>query len=98
MVVSFFISKSITKPIISLKQDVEHIDKGQLDGKIRITSNDEVGELANVFKQMIHALKKSRVKIENNSHDLEKQVSERTNDLNNSNIELNINVEKLENR
>ena len=96
LVVSFFISKSITKPIISLKQDVEHIDKGKLDGKIRITSNDEVGELANVFKQMIHALKKSRAEIENYSHNLEKQVSERTNDLNKSNIELNINVEKLE--
>ena len=89
IVVSIYLSKRITKPIINLRDVASEIGSGNLDAKIEINSNDEIGQLAVAFSQMTSDLKKSRAKLEDYSKNLEKQVAERT-------VELEAKMSELE--
>lgn len=56
-IVSFFVSSSISKPIIKLTNIAEKISKGGLDVHIEETdTNNEVGRLSRSFKTMIFKL------------------------------------------
>jgi methyl-accepting chemotaxis protein len=79
---SIFLSKRLTNPVNRLIGGVRDIGKGNLDMKIDVKSDDEIGQLASAFNRMTVDLKKSRDKLENYSMDLEKKVSERTEELN----------------
>ena len=48
---------SITKPIISLSNDVDEISSGNLDHKAKVFDNDEIGSLAEKFNSMALSLK-----------------------------------------
>ncbi len=65
------INRSITKRITKLRDAASTIGKGNLDARIEISSNDEIGELAVSFNDMAHKLKDSY------TH-LEEKVQERT--------------------
>jgi methyl-accepting chemotaxis protein len=54
---AFFIAKSISTPIIKLKQSAEKISRGNLAEKIEVKTADEVGELAETFDNMRYSLK-----------------------------------------
>jgi two-component system sensor histidine kinase/response regulator len=56
-----YLSKKITKPIIDLRNATGKISKGDLDTQIEITSNDEIGELAISFNQMVEDLNRTTV-------------------------------------
>lgn len=53
------ISHSITKPIIELRNAAHEIAKGNFGTKIKISSDDEIGELAEAFNKMGDDLQKS---------------------------------------
>ncbi|MBA7620422.1 Sensor protein kinase WalK [subsurface metagenome] len=65
------INRSITKRITKLRDAASTIGKGNLDARIEISSDDEIGELAVSFNDMAHKLKDSY------TH-LEEKVQERT--------------------
>ncbi len=67
-------SQSLSKPIIKLKNVASKMGKGNLDVKIDIKSNDEVGELATSFSEMAKSLKEQQDNLEN-------LVAERTKEL-----------------
>ncbi len=71
---SIAISRSISKPIIKLKEIACKIDEGKLDTKIKIETNDETGELASSFNKMVQNLKIQQENLEN-------LVAERTKEL-----------------
>jgi len=71
---SVLISRSISRPIIKLTETAYKIGKGNLDTKIEIKLNDEIGELASTFNKMAQNLK---IQKEN----LEDKVVERTKEL-----------------
>jgi len=50
--VSVRLSRSITKPILDLKNVANEISKGRFDIKAEITSENEIGQLASVFNLM----------------------------------------------
>jgi len=50
------ISKSISKPILKLKNAAVELGKGKLDTRVEIKSRDEVGILATCFNQMAERL------------------------------------------
>ena len=77
----FLIANSLSKPIVDLKNIAHKMGEGNLDVKIDVKSNDEVGDLAFNFKIMAKSLK-------NNRENLESQVVERTGELNNKIKEL----------
>ena len=62
-VISNWLSKKITDPIIKLKDKAALIGSGQLDTPIDIQSNDEIGELAESFGKMTKGLKESTTSI-----------------------------------
>jgi two-component system NtrC family sensor kinase len=57
MVLSYLISRRISVPIKQLVSASREIAQGNLDAKVSITSNDELGELAGTFNVMGSALK-----------------------------------------
>ncbi|MFZ3168684.1 MAG: ATP-binding protein [Candidatus Methanoperedens sp.] len=52
----YFIGKRLTEPIIRLNEGAKRINKGILDQKIEVGSNDEMGELARTFNDMSSTL------------------------------------------
>ncbi len=73
--------RTFTRPIIKLSDAALKIDAGNLDVPIDIHSKDEFGDLAAAFRQMINNLKISGLKLHEYSKNLEKQVKDRTKQL-----------------
>ncbi len=69
--------RSVVKPVITFRDAAKKIGKGDLDKKIDIKSNDELGELSNAFNKMTADLKKSREKIEDYNRILEKLLDQK---------------------
>ena len=57
--ISYIISRRITRPIAILREGVSHIAAGDLDHRVKIRSRNEVGQLAEGFNQMAQDLKQS---------------------------------------
>lgn len=55
--ISYIISRRITRPIAVLREGVAHIAAGDLDHRVKIRSRNEVGQLAEGFNQMARDLK-----------------------------------------
>ncbi len=72
--VSFFVSRTITRPIENLAAVAEDIAAGNLSTRAEYTVNDEVGALANSFNRMTSQL-------QDTLGSLERRISERTADL-----------------
>lgn len=81
LVISVLVSRSITKPIVKLRDVASEIGKGRLDTKIEVESKDEVGELASAFRQMTEDLRVYQAQIRKHAEELEEKVKERTKEL-----------------
>lgn len=55
---SVFISKSLTRPLTHIQRGLNQISGGDLDTTIPVTSQDEIGNLAKAYNQMVFKLKK----------------------------------------
>ncbi len=91
---SVLLFNSIAKPITRLHEGVEKIARGNLDYKVGITSEDEIGQLSRAFDQMTEDLKARTEKLKEYSENLEKMVEERTRELRDIQEEL-LRKEKL---
>jgi len=56
VVVSFFLSRSITKPIIDLAETTKAFSDGRRNQQINVTGRDEVGLLGHSFAKMIESI------------------------------------------
>ncbi|MCX6814356.1 MAG: cache domain-containing protein [Candidatus Aenigmarchaeota archaeon] len=81
VVAGIYLSRRITRPIIGLRDAAIKIGQGALDTQIEVKSRNEIGDLASAFRQMMDDLKKSRAKLEHHQQELEKNVDERTKEL-----------------
>lgn len=52
----YFIGKRLTDPVLRLTEGAKRINKGVLDQKIEVSSNDEMSELARTFNDMASSL------------------------------------------
>jgi two-component system nitrogen regulation sensor histidine kinase NtrY len=66
-----FLAKGITVPILDLAQATEKIAQGDLDHRIEIVADDEIGVLVSSFNRMTKDLKKSNQRLEQVNLDLE---------------------------
>ena len=73
LLLGVIVSRSISAPIIKLKNRTREIGNGHLDTVIEIESKDEIGELADSFKTMVEDLKKSTTSISS----LHQEIAER---------------------
>ena len=63
LLVAFFLSRSITKPLDSLIAATRQVDQGNLDFRVQVDTKDELNVLADSFNDMLKDLKeKERVK------------------------------------
>ncbi len=81
ILISLFIARLIAKPIISLKDVANEIANGDLNRRAIISNQDEIGQLASSFNQMVVSLQNSQEKLKKSHDDLELRVNERTREL-----------------
>ena len=74
VVIAFYVSRTISRPIIQLRNAVDRITKGDYNYRVDIKSNDEIGHLAYKFDVM-------RKSVLETNRNLNRLVKERTKDL-----------------
>ena len=62
-IAAFAISKSISKPLIKLKNAANKISDGNFDVRTNINTGDEIGELSHAFDSMAQKLQESLIEI-----------------------------------
>ena len=68
------LSRRLTGPIIRLREGAEQVGAGNLEYKVSVETDDEIGELASQFNRMAQALKASY-------QGLEEKIAERTQEI-----------------
>ena len=58
-VFGFFLSRTITSPIVNLTQRAERLAQGDYDSRIEVRSKDEIGKLARTFNYMAMVITKT---------------------------------------
>ena len=81
LVILFFITSTIIRPLQNMVFATHKIASGDMNHKIDINFQDEVGQLAQSFNQMTEALKIANQKLIQWGKTLEKRVEERTKEL-----------------
>jgi adenylate cyclase len=59
LILSLFVSKSVSAPLKEMERAMKEVEKGNLDVRINVVSNDEIGALGEGFTRMIRGLKES---------------------------------------
>lgn len=77
----YLLSRRITQPITEITKAAIQLQSGELEQSLSITSQDEIGVLAQAFNHMAQQLKQSFVILETNNQELEMRVQERTIEL-----------------
>ena len=81
LVIGSVVSERLTAPIVGLSEAARQMARGNLDIRVPVASNDEIGRLAGAFNEMAGFLKHSRHEIEEYNFTLEQRVEERTTEL-----------------
>ena len=81
-------TRAITVPILKLVSAAEAIGRGELEQRVKVRTQDEIGRLADVFNQMALDLRRSRAEVVEYSRYLEGKVAERTRELEEANKDL----------
>jgi serine phosphatase RsbU (regulator of sigma subunit) len=81
LILSYFASKMITRPIKSLTKTSRELARGNWDVEVKVEQKDEIGVLALSFKSMQKSLHKLINDLKMINHNLEDTISERTKEL-----------------
>ncbi|MCK5022007.1 MAG: PAS domain S-box protein [Candidatus Pacebacteria bacterium] len=85
-IITYLLAKTISKPIITLSQGTKIIKKGNLDYKVGIDSQDEIGQLSRDFDEMTTAIKKSRAEVDQKVKVQTKEIIEKQKDIENQQL------------
>jgi len=94
LIVGIFIWFTVHIPVTKMIVGTREISSGNLDYKIDIKSNDEIGSLATSFNEMTRDLKEAKLEITEWSDQLETRVQEKSNELE-STQKRNLQIEKM---
>jgi two-component system NtrC family sensor kinase len=81
LILALFIHRLVSKPVKKLVAATKQVSTGNLTVDTQVTTNDEIGYLANSFNEMIGDLQKAKKEIQSWNIELEKKVEERSNKL-----------------
>ncbi len=76
----FFLS-SLVKPLNDLLKGVTKVNEGNLDIKVPIKVQDEIGFLSGSFNSMVDSIKQARQELQDYAENLEEKVKERTKEV-----------------
>ncbi len=60
MLLSIFVSRSVSTPLRDLESAMKDVGKGNLDAQVGIVSNDEIGSVSQGFNHMVRELEESQ--------------------------------------
>ncbi|AEX86305.1 methyl-accepting chemotaxis protein [Marinitoga piezophila KA3] len=86
-----FVNKAITKPILIMTKEMEEVGKGNLNVKVHVDANNELGVLAKIMNQTIASLRTLVEKVQESSKTLIETSSEVSNSID-KNYELNLRI------
>jgi two-component system NtrC family sensor kinase len=81
VLVGLLVQRTVYGPLGDLKDGAERLARGDLDHPIPVRSPDELGQLAEAFNAMMHALRTSRLELQEWGHTLEQKVEQATREL-----------------
>jgi two-component system, NtrC family, sensor kinase len=81
LVITYFITRSMIHPLEEMVKASNRIAAGDLDHSVSITSQDEIGILANSFNKMLASIKTMKLELEEWGRTLEEKVNKRTEEL-----------------
>jgi two-component system NtrC family sensor kinase len=84
----------VHRPIKQLTLRTQQIAAGKLDGEIRVTSRDEIGELAASFNRMTQELNRAQSEITEWNRTLESRVADKTQELKRASEQM-VQVERM---
>lgn len=61
---AIMLRSSLVQPLEMLGKQMDRVQAGNLDERVKVTSNDEIGELATHFNSMINALQRREVELQ----------------------------------
>ncbi|WP_409296671.1 methyl-accepting chemotaxis protein [Peribacillus sp. SCS-26] len=64
LVITYFLARSIAKPITNLKDQVQFVAQGDLTVNVFTKSKDEIGQLTTHFNQMVESMRKLITSVE----------------------------------
>jgi len=76
LVISFWLSRTITRPIVALTEGAKAIGRGELDYRVEVTTDDEFGTLARAFNRMASDLKEHMSELARTTADKESFLKE----------------------
>ncbi len=81
VLVGILFSRTLTRPIIALNRSATDLAEGNLDNVVSVTTQDEIGDLANSFEVMRLSMKDLIMDLEDINKNLEQKVEERTKEV-----------------
>jgi two-component system response regulator HydG len=72
LTVTLLFVRRVTRPLAALAQATQKIDQGDLDARVQVRGEDEVGRLAASFNRMVKRLKEYTGKLEEQTMELER--------------------------
>ncbi|MBW2237442.1 MAG: adenylate/guanylate cyclase domain-containing protein [Deltaproteobacteria bacterium] len=60
LILAYFLSKSISEPLLQIKDAIKEVENNNLDARVEIVSNDELGDVAEGFNLMIKSMRESQ--------------------------------------
>ena len=99
--VTFFLSRSISRPIVKVTDTVKYIGEGDFTKSITTNSSDEIGELARYFNQalekirdLIILIKNQTIKLSSTGNELASNMTETAAAVN----EITVNIQSIKTR
>lgn len=83
-----YVSRTLLRPIHELQKGAEIIGKGNLDHRINITSDDEIGKLARSFDEMARKLGEFYTGLESKVKDKTQELAQRVDEIQKQNRAL----------
>lgn len=97
LLILWVIRNRILKPMDLLTRAAEELSAGKLDTQLSISSRDEIGRVGNAMERMRQGLLNAFEALRLHASTLEDRVTQRTNELQNTNAELTNTLNHLKN-
>ena len=81
LLITFSMNRFLTRPLKELSRGTRRVAQGDLESRIPIRSDDELGAFAKSFNKMTEDLRRAKISLTEWGDWLEQMVSERTRDL-----------------